>query len=380
MNVWLNGRIVDGGEAVISVYDHGFLYGLGLFETFRTYGGEPYLLERHLERLRSGCDELGIPFDMEGAELRLRVRELLAVNGLADGYVRLTVSAGDGELGLPAGDYARPTVLLLVKALPATSDETLRRGRELRLLRTRRNTPEGQVRFKSLHYMNNILAKREMLGLTRGEDRAALRSDPDAVRQLTEHGAGMSQPESGAEPQLPERGSNSGQLAPSGNRVQDAEDVDPLLSSHSAASEGPSPMVADQEQAVSSLPSPGAEGLMLSREGWLAEGIVSNLFFLRDGTVCTPSIATGILPGVTRARVLELAQESGCKVEEGLYSWEELLEADEVWLTNSIQELVPVTVLSDWDGFERKVGGGEAGPLTMRLLAMYRADTGSATL
>lgn len=119
---------------------------------------------------------------------------------------------------------------------------------------------------------------------------------------------------------------------------------------------------------------------MLSREGWLAEGIVSNLFFVSEGVVRTPAIVTGILPGVTRARVLELARDAGYSVEEGLYRWEELLGADEVWLTNSIQELVPVTRLSDWYGLMQQVGSGEAGPLTLKLLAMYRADTTSATM
>ncbi|QNK58152.1 aminotransferase class IV [Paenibacillus sp. PAMC21692] len=304
MKIWLNGSIVDGGEAVISVYDHGFLYGLGLFETFRTYGGEPYLLERHLDRLRGGCMELGIPFAMKADELRREITALLAANGLADGYIRLTVSAGVGELGLPVGDYSDPTVLILAKSLPVVGVDALRRGRELRLLRTRRNSPEGTVRFKSLHYMNNIIAKREMLGLN-GRDRT---------------------------------------------------------------------------EQIASLPSPGAEGLMLSRDGWLTEGIVSNLFFLRQGVIYTPCIETGILPGVTRARVIELARDTGYEVEEGLYTWEQLLEAEEVWLTNSIQELVPVTRLIDWDGLERKVGIGEAGALTLELLDMYRSDTEAATL
>jgi 4-amino-4-deoxychorismate lyase len=313
MKIWLNGSIVDGGEAVISVYDHGFLYGLGLFETFRTYGGKPYLLERHLDRLYGGCRELGIPFAMEADELRREITALLAANGLADGYIRLTVSAGVGELGLPAGDYNAPTVLILAKSLPPAGADALRRGRELRLLRTRRNSPEGTVRFKSLHYMNNIIAKREMLGLMQEREPQSFHLQQQVVQ-------------------------------------------------------------------IASLPSPGAEGLMLSRDGWLTEGIVSNLFFLRQGVIYTPCIETGILPGVTRARVIELARDTGYEVEEGLYIWEQLLEAEEVWLTNSIQELVPVTRLSDWDGLERKVGIGEAGALTLELLDMYRSDTEAATL
>lgn len=242
MKVGLNGSVMEANEAVISVYDHGFLYGMGLFETFRTYGGRPYLLDRHIKRLQSGCEQLGIRYSEEADNIKERVSELLAANGLEDGYVRLTVSAGEAELGLPSHDYEKPNVLLLVKELPPIHDAVHMRGRELQLLHTRRNTPEGDIRFKSLHYMNNIIAKREL---------------------------------------------------------------------------------------ITSGASAGAEGLMLSGEGWLAEGIVSNLFFAKAGIVYTPSIATGILPGITRGRVIELAKEAGYKVEEGLFNWPQLQEADE---------------------------------------------------
>jgi len=298
MKIGLNGNVVDAHEAVISVYDHGFLYGLGLFETFRTYNGKPYLLERHMNRLKSGCAELGIPFDMSIGQLEDWLGGLLRENGLEDGYVRLTVSAGEGALGLPSGDYTRPTIVLLVKELPPVNEEALRLGKELRLLRTVRNTPEGPVRFKSLHYMNNIMAKRELLGL--GDDRSP-------------H----------------------------------------LMPAH-----------------------PAAEGLMLTREGWLSEGIVSNLFFMRGGIVHTPAVDTGILPGITRGRVMELASAAGYRVQEGHYGWAELASADEIWLTNSIQELVPVTELTRFDTHERiRIGGGSAGKVTMELLASYRSDT-----
>ncbi|WP_339205912.1 aminodeoxychorismate lyase [Paenibacillus sp. FSL K6-3182] len=288
MKVELNGSVMDASEAVISVYDHGFLYGIGLFETFRTYEGKPYLLDRHMKRLCSGCDQLGIQYTPNMEELRSSVNELLEANELKDGYIRLTVSAGEAELGLPTGDYEQPNVLMLVKALPPVNDAVHMRGRELRLLQTRRNTPEGEVRFKSLHYMNNIIAKRELLA-------------------------------SGA--------------------------------------------------------APGAEGLMLSREGWLAEGIVSNLFFAKDNVVYTPELATGILPGITRERVLELAGSAGYETEEGLYSLEKLQTADEIWLTNSIQELVPVTLLSEAGGVSRVIGNGQAGTITKQLLTLYRQTT-----
>jgi len=288
MKIGLNGSVLEAKEAVISVYDHGFLYGMGLFETFRTYEGRPYLLDRHLNRLRAGCEQLGIRYYADSGLIRGWVNELLEANGLKDGYVRMTVSAGEAELGLPTGDYEQPNVLMLVKALPPVNDAVHMRGRELRLMRTRRNTPEGDVRFKSLHYMNNIIAKRELLA-----------GDASA----------------------------------------------------------------------------GAEGLMLSREGWLAEGIVSNLFFAKDRTIYTPDLSVGILPGITREIVLELARHEGYRTEEGLYSWEQLQSADEIWLTNSIQELVPVTKLSDGSGWSGAIGDGEAGAATRQLLALYRQST-----
>ncbi|MBW7454483.1 aminotransferase class IV, partial [Paenibacillus sepulcri] len=158
---------------------------------------------------------------------------------------------------------------------------------------TRRNTPEGDVRLKSLHYMNNIIAKRELLSL-------------------------------GA--------------------------------------------------------SPGTEGLMLTSEGWMAEGIVSNLFFAKRQVIYTPSVATGILPGITRQRVMELARAAGYEVVEGLFGWERLIEADEVWVTNSIQELVPVTRLRDQQGLVHTVNHAGAGPLYKLLLAAYRQETASSQI
>ncbi|GGD99784.1 aminodeoxychorismate lyase [Paenibacillus nasutitermitis] len=290
MNIGWNGAVKPAEEAVISVYDHGFLYGMGLFETFRTYEGRPFLLERHLDRLHEGCRSLGIGYRADADAIRAWLRDLMRANGLAEAYVRLTVTAGVGGLGLPLEDYTKPDSLLLVKPLPPADPLLYRRGKELALLQTRRNTPEGDIRLKSLHYMNNIIAKRELLGM----------------------------------------------------------------------------------QAA-----PGAEGLMLTSEGWLAEGIVSNLFFARNGIIFTPSIETGILPGITRQRVMELAQAGGLKIVEGLFEWEQLLEADEVWVTNSIQELVPVTSLRDGQGTVHCVGNAGAGPVQQQLLEAYRQEAAS---
>ncbi|MNC32540.1 D-alanine aminotransferase [compost metagenome] len=263
---------------------------MGLFETFRTYKGEPFLLQRHIDRLAGGCRQLGIPFEGDTFRLRDWIQSVMGKNELQDAYIRYTVTAGEDILGLPAGDYSQPNHLLYIKELPRLPDTLYREGKGLQLLNLPRNTPEGPVRLKSLHYMNNILAKRELAGYA------------------------------------------------------------------SAAY--------------------GAEGLMLTAQGEIAEGIVSNVFFIKNNVLYTPNTATGILPGITREMVLELALAAGLQTEEGLYQWEQLAEADEIFLTNSVQELVPVTAL--WCANDRQtVSGGCCGRLTALLLEAYRERTGS---
>ncbi|NGZ78151.1 4-amino-4-deoxychorismate lyase [Saccharibacillus sp. VR-M41] len=276
--------------------DHGLMYGMGLFETFRTYGGEPFLFERHLARMKRGADELGIAWSPDHAALRAEVGALLNANGLADAYIRLTLTAGEGGLGLPSGrHYEHPCRIVYVKALPEPPTAWYAEGRTLQVLKTPRNTPEGAERLKSLHYMNGILGRRELDGIP------------------------------GAE---------------------------------------------------------GAEGLMLTREGFAAEGIVSNLFFAAGGTLYTPAIGTGILPGITRQFVLELAAQAGIEAKEGFYTIADLNAADEIFLTGSVQGIVPVRVLRHGDGAEKVVGRGRPGPLTVRLTEEYRhytKETGNRT-
>lgn len=287
MIVGLNGKCIDDSKAVISVYDHGFLYGIGLFETFRTYRGRPFLLDQHLARMKKGLGELGISWELKPERICSQIDELLEANELQEAYIRFTVTAGEELLGLPSGDYHKPTEIIYVKPLPSAKPDPMAEGRGLQRLRLRRNTPEGMERFKSLHYMNNILGKRELQGY---------------------------------------------------------------------------PWAA------------GAEGLFLDAQGCIAEGLVSNLFFVRaeDGVLCTPALSAGILPGVTRAFVLELAARAGLQTEEGRYSWEQLLCAEEVFLTNSIQEIVPVTMLFDESGDSRRVGSGTgAGSITRGLYQEY---------
>ena len=269
---------------MVSVYDHGFLYGIGLFETFRTYNGKPFLLAEHLRRLTDGCHELGIVYEPNLDKLTSQIEQLLQANHLEDAYIRYSLSAGVEALGFPSDNYAHPTEIIYIKPLPPKDERTYEQGKALQLLKLPRNTPEGLYRFKSFHYMNNILAKREL---------------------------------------------------------------------------GQYPWAT------------GAEGLMLSEDGYVAEGIVSNLFFIKNGTLYTPSLDTGILPGITRAHVLGLALQLEISTQDGLYRWEDLIDADEIFMVNSIQEIVPVTILYTPSGQSYTVGSGSPGPITRQLIQVY---------
>lgn len=253
MYVYINGQFAKKEEVTISPFDHGFLYGLGVFETFRVYNGHPFLLDDHLDRLNAGMKMLNIEAAFTRVEVLRILNELLAKNGYSHAYIRFNVSAGNGEIGLQTDSYSQPNVIVFSKPLPAP--EVMAEKKAI-LLEINRNTPEGTERLKSHHYLNNVLAKREIASAT------------------------------------------------------------------------------------------DSEGIFLTKEGFLSEGIVSNIFWYRDGILYTPDIETGILNGITRRFVIAMAREAGLDVREGFYNQEEAESADEMFLTNSIQEIVPVTSFS----------------------------------
>ncbi|WP_409252499.1 aminodeoxychorismate lyase [Bacillus sp. SCS-153A] len=275
MFIYLNGDIVHKENAVISPFDHGFLYGMGLFETMRTYGGHSFLLDDHLKRLQSGLDTLNIELDMNTLDIPGMVSSLSEKNGLPDSYLRLNISAGEGEIGLRTTPYEKPNIILFQKELPPLVPL---REKEAVLLNLARNTPETVVRLKSHHYFNNIAAKREI-----GDD-------------------------------------------------------------------------------------PGKEGVFLTKEGFIAEGVASNIFWVTDGILHTPSLETGILNGVTREYIIELSQKTGIPCETGLYRPEALLHSSEAFFTNSVQEIVPI------HSFSGKSFPGKHGEITTTLYRHYEHD------
>jgi 4-amino-4-deoxychorismate lyase len=274
MFVYMNGEFAKKEEVSISPFDHGFLYGLGVFETFRIYNGHPFLLDDHLERLNASLRVLDIEAEFTREQSVKILDGLLAKNNLKDAYIRFNVSAGNGEIGLQTERYLEPNVIVFSKPLPQAGGMSEKKAV---LLELRRNTPEGAVRLKSHHYLNNILAKRE---------------------------AG---------------------------------------------------------------PAMDTEGIFLTNDGFLAEGIVSNIFWYRDGILFTPAVETGILDGITRRFVIALVRKAGIEVREGFYKREEAEAADEIFLTNSIQEIVPVTEL------EGRRFPGKSGELANLLFGEYEA-------
>ncbi|WP_203363937.1 aminodeoxychorismate lyase [Bacillus sp. REN10] len=273
MYIFLNGQWLPKEEAKISPFDHGFLYGLGVFETIRTYEGQPFLLEEHIARLQQGLCEMQIDCSITTEDASKIITGLCEKNNLLNSSVRLNISAGEGAMGPQIEPFSEPTVFAFQRPIFLPSEIV---EKEVVLLNLRRNTPETEWRMKSHHYFNNIAAKREV-----GAD-------------------------------------------------------------------------------------PAKEGLFLTKEGYVAEGVVSNIFWVKAGTLFTPALETGILNGITRMFLLKRAKELKIPFVEGLYSFAELLTADEIFLTNSIQEIAPVHLL------EGKAFPGKKGKLTKLLYQDYQ--------
>ncbi len=274
MYILVNSKLVPIEKARISPFDHGYLYGIGLFETIRVYNRHPFLLDDHIERLNEGLRRIGIAEKRPSKAWQNQINQLLEANGYDDAYIRINVSAGVGGLGLTAEKYNHPTTIVFSKPLPA--DKTFPEKTAV-FLKTRRNSPETSIRLKSHHFLNNVMAKREI--------------GDDARR----------------------------------------------------------------------------EGIFLNEQGYIAEGIVSNLFWVKDGVIYTPSLETGILNGITRQFICALLKKKRIEVKEGLFTPDHLYEADEAFMANSIQEIVPFCAVDDNRNFP-----GNRGELTRLLLKDYK--------
>jgi len=277
--VYVNGAWHDRATASISVYDHGLLYGDGVFEGLRAYDGRIFRLARHVERLYDSAKSINLAIPHTQEEFAALMVEAVGRSGLRDAYLRPVVTRGVGDLGLDSRKCPTATVIIIVDTIAVWSADRYEQGLDVVTAAT--PVPHREAlspRVKSLNYLAHVMAKLE--GSLAGAD----------------------------------------------------------------------------------------EVLMLDPAGYVAEGSGQNLFVVRGGRLRTPPVWAGILQGVTRDAVIELAREAGFPAEESPLNRHDVYTADEAFLTGTASELAPIR---RYDG--RLIGAGRAGPITRDLHARFHA-------
>jgi branched-chain amino acid aminotransferase len=164
LQIYIDGKFVTEGDAKVSVFDHGLLYGDGVFEGIRVYNRKVFMLEEHLKRLYNGAKVIRLAIPLSPDELSSKVCETVKLNDISDGYVRLVVTRGKGDLGLSPSKTADPNVIIIASTIKIYPDEVYRNGLKLVTVSTRRNNPDSlSPQIKSLNYLNHILAHLEVL-------------------------------------------------------------------------------------------------------------------------------------------------------------------------------------------------------------------------
>jgi len=282
LQIWLNGQLVPKHEATVSVYDHGVLYGLGVFEGIRCYNGRVLKLRTHVQRLYDSAKAIRLTIPYTQDQLADAVKQTLAANEKEDAYIRLCVTRGPGTLGLDPNKCPKPNTFIIADNITLYPYELYENGMAVITASTIRNHPGAlSPRIKSMNYLNNILAKIEAI--------------------------------------------DAGCL----------------------------------------------EAVMLNSQGLVAECTGDNIFIVQERSsrtlLATPPLHAGILEGVTRNLVLELAREHEIDLVESDLTRHDLYTAKEMFLTGTAAEVIPVTEV---DG--RKIGDGKPGPVTRRLIEAYR--------
>ena len=164
LKIYVGGQFVDEDDAKVSVFDHGLLYGDGVFEGIRVYDSNVFMLDAHLKRLYNGAKVIRLAIPMEPEDLKAKVCETVKVNGITNGYVRLVVTRGKGDLGLSPTKCANPNVIIIASTIKIYPDEVYEQGLRLVTVSTRRSNPDAlSPQIKSLNYLNHILAHLEVL-------------------------------------------------------------------------------------------------------------------------------------------------------------------------------------------------------------------------
>jgi branched-chain amino acid aminotransferase len=285
--VFVNGKIGDGATASVPVFDHGFLYGEGVYETLRTYHRVPFLFDRHVHRLHHSAELMALPVPFDDATLLGHIRDTMNAHsgGLDEAYIRVLLTRGVGELSYSLDATPAPTLVIIVKPFVPPPARTFTDGIRLSLVSVRRNHPHAlNPMIKSNNLLNNALAMQE-----------AMRAGAD-------------------------------------------------------------------------------EALMRNQDGDLVECSQSNFFVVKNGEALTPPLSAGLLPGITREFVMEMAGALGVPAREARLTPEDLASADEAFITGTTREVTPVVQVDDL-----RIGPGKPGPHTTRLLAEFRQRADALT-
>lgn len=279
--IYLNGKFVAKEDAVISIYDHGFLYGDGVFEGIRLYEGNVYKLTEHVNRLYESAHSIMLNIPHTEKEMADIIIETIRNNELESAYIRVIVSRGAGDLGLDPRNCPTPTVIVIVEKLAIYSDSLYEKGLKIASVANRRSSPDVlNPQIKSLNYLNNILVK------------------------------------------------------------------------------------------LSSIQSNADEALILNNQGFVTEGSADNIFIVKNGIIKTPPVYLGALEGITRNAIIDIAKEKGYKLDEVPFTLHDVYIADEVFLTGTAAEVIPVVTVDD-----RQIGSGRPEKVTKDLFRVFREKT-----
>ncbi|HWI66062.1 MAG TPA: branched-chain-amino-acid transaminase [Symbiobacteriaceae bacterium] len=283
MQVYIDGKFYPKEEAKISVFDHGFLYGDGVFEGIRAYNGRVYKLTEHLDRLYDSAKSIWLEIPISWQEMEEVVLEACRLNNLKDAYIRLVVSRGYGDLGLDPRKCKKATVVCIADTISLYPPEVYTVGMKVISVGTRRNPVDTlSPQIKSLNYLTGIMAK------------------------------------------------------------------------------------------ISAINLGYPEVIMLNSQGYVCEGTGDNIFIIKKGKIVTPPAHLGILPGITRDSVMQMARDLGYTVEEGVFTLHDVYTADEMFLTGTAAEVIPV-ISAD----SRTIGDGKPGAITTKLIGRFRELTQS---
>ncbi len=276
--IYIDGKFYPKGEAKISVYDHGLLYGDGVFEGIRCYNGNVFRLKQHIDRLYDSAKAINLEVPLSKKEMADIVLSSIRKNNLKDAYVRLIVTRGVGDLGLDPRKCPKPTIICIAQHFAPLYGDLYDKGICVVTVGTRRTACDAlDIKAKTLNYLNNIMGK---------------------------------------------------------------------IQANLAKCD---------------------EALMLNSLGHVAEGTGDNFFIVKDGELWTPPTGAGVLIGITRGAIMELAGKMGVKVKEKNLTLFDVYTADEAFMTGTAAEVIPVVQCD-----ARKIADGKPGNLTKKLMAEFK--------